>query len=60
MIINENDQFGKILKRLILNQLHIRRCYAGCNKITICPDGSIYPCDSFVGKENYKIGDIKK
>ena len=59
MIINENDQFGKILKRLILNQLHIRRCYAGCNKITICPDGSIYPCDSFVGKENYKIGDIK-
>lgn len=60
MILNDNDQFGKILKRILLNETVLRRCCAGLNKITICPDGSIYPCDSFVGLENFCIGSIYK
>ncbi len=58
MILNDNDQFGKILKRIILNAISIRRCDAGINKITICPDGTIYPCDSLVGIHEFTIGNI--
>lgn len=58
MILNDNDQFGKVLKRIILDQLTDRRCDAGINKITICPDGSIYPCDSLVGMSDCLLGNI--
>lgn len=58
MILNDNDQFGKVLKRVLLNQLVFTRCLAGKNKMSICPDGSIYPCDSFVGNADYSIGHI--
>ena len=56
MILNDNDQFGKVLKRVMLDIILFRRCAAGQNKITLCPDGSIYPCDSFVGIENFRLG----
>ena len=59
MILNDNDQFGKVLKRIMLDHLLIRRCNAGINKITICPDGTIYPCDSLVGLEKFVLGNIK-
>lgn len=59
MILNDNDQFGKVLKRIILDQVLTHRCQAGINKITICPDGSIYPCDSFVGIPEFVIGSIE-
>lgn len=58
MILNDNDQFGKILKRILLNQIVIKRCGVGKNKMTICPDGSIYPCDSFVGIDEFNLGKI--
>ncbi len=58
MIINNNDQFGKVLKRVMLNHVLIRRCNAGVNKVTICPDGMIYPCDSLVGLSDFIIGNI--
>ena len=58
MIVNDNDQFGKVLKRIFLGDTVTRRCNAGINKITVCPNGDIYPCDSLVGWENCKIGDI--
>ena len=58
MILNDNDQYGKVLKRVILNHILIRRCNAGVNKITICPDGAIYPCDSLVGFDNFLLGNI--
>lgn len=58
MILNDNDQFGKVLKRIMLDHLLVRRCNAGINKITICPDGSIYPCDSLVGMDFCKLGNI--
>lgn len=59
MILNDNDQFGKILKRIILGNTIYKRCNAGINKITICPDGTIYPCDSLVGLSECLIGTLK-
>lgn len=58
MILNDNDQFGKKLKQILLNKICVRRCFAGINKIVICPDGTIYPCDSFVGMPEFSIGNI--
>mgnify|MGYP002643733996 CR=1 FL=1 len=58
MILNDNDQYGKILRRIILNKVITKRCNAGRNKITICPDGTVYPCDSFVGNEKFIMGNI--
>lgn len=59
-ILNDNDQFGKILKRVMLNEMVERRCNAGKNKITVCPDGTVYPCDSFVGIRDFIIGDVEQ
>lgn len=59
MILNDNDQFGKVLKRILLDDLIIKRCNAGVNKMTICPDGTIYPCDSFVGKVDFSMGEME-
>ncbi len=58
MIINDNDQFGQLIKRIILGSLVWQRCNAGINKMTICPDGTIYPCDSLVGYSDFIIGDL--
>lgn len=53
---NDNDYFGKILKRILLHQVVDRRCWAGVSKITVCPDGTVYPCDSFVGIQEFCLG----
>ena len=50
-ICNQNDYFGKILLKLMLQVGIDRRCNAGINKFSISPEGDIYPCDSFVGTE---------
>lgn len=59
-ILNDNDYFGKIIKRIILNEIVVRRCNAGSNKVTICPNGDVFPCDYVVGDEKYKCGNIYK
>lgn len=58
MILNDNDFIGKIIRRLIIKESPVYRCQAGKNKISITADGEIYPCDSFVGQEEFKMGDI--
>lgn len=58
LIINNNDYLGKYLKRIILGEYYISRCFAGRNKISFDCEGNIYPCESFVGNVEYKIGDI--
>lgn len=58
MILNDNDYYGKILRRLLARTPVIYRCGAGKNKVSICANGDVYPCDSFVGKEEFKLGNI--
>ncbi len=58
MFLNENDHLGKILQRLIIKKPFIFRCHAGRDKFSFAPNGDIYPCDSFVGVEKYRMGDI--
>lgn len=59
-ICNENDTYGKILLRIIIQSGVTRRCNAGVNKFSVSPEGRLYPCDSFQGIEEYCIGDIYK
>ena len=58
MILNDNDFFGKIIRRIILGEKIVRRCHAGREKITVCPNGDVYPCGSFVGVESMYMGNI--
>lgn len=57
-ICNENDTYGKILLRIILQSGVTRRCNAGINKFSISAEGKLYPCDSFLGIEEFCIGDV--
>ena len=36
----------------------LRGCGAGCEYVAITPDGEIYPCHQFVGKEDYLLGTV--
>lgn len=58
MFLNGNDYLGKIIIRLILRDAAVYRCMAGRNKICFTANGDIYPCDSFVGNEYFRLGNI--
>lgn len=58
MLLNGNDCLGKIIIRLILRDAAVYRCMAGRNKISFTANGDIYPCDSFVGNELFRLGNI--
>lgn len=60
VILNDNDYLGRIIISLIIKQKTIYRCGAGKYKISISANGDIYPCDSFVGKQEYRLGNIKE
>lgn len=34
------------------------KCHLGVRQVSVSPDGSIYPCVQFVGKEEYKVGNV--
>lgn len=55
-IINDEDYFGKILKRVVLNIPVLSRCGAANSKIALDLNGDIYMCASAVGKCEYRIG----
>ncbi len=58
MIVNKNDFIGKIISRLLLGRPVAYRCEAGKNKFSICANGDIYPCDSFIGMKEFCLGSI--
>lgn len=58
LILNNYDTWGKLIKRIICQEMVIYRCNAGVNKFAFAANGDIYPCDSFVGDENYKLGNV--
>lgn len=60
LILNDNDYYGKIQKRLLLNKRYIHRCSAGKSKFAVDAEGNIYPCDSFVGDKKFVLGNVFK
>lgn len=57
MIMNENDYLGKLILHTVY-QGREKRCYAGDRKLSFDGSGNIYPCDSFVGEDNFILGNI--
>lgn len=37
----------------------LRGCGAGCEYVAITPDGEIFPCHQFVGKDDYSMGNLE-
>jgi len=56
--VNPDDFFGRFLIRVLLRQKLSYRCEALRRKLYVGPDGGIYPCDFFVGMEEFRVGDI--
>jgi len=59
MILNDNDTYGKIIRRLLLREKVVYRCGAGKNKISFSASGDYYPCDSFCGMPEFFMGNIE-
>jgi len=59
MIVNDNDFAGKTIRRLLLHYVALNRCQAGRSKVSVAANGDLYPCDSYVGKEEFCLGNIE-
>ncbi len=57
-VLDQNNTLGQIMINLLLKKKILYRCGAGKNKISILPNGDIYPCDYFSINHESKIGDI--
>lgn len=72
-IYDEYEKLAKImLKRKDFNFFHfnidltqgpcvikrMRGCGAGCEYVAVTPDGELYPCHQFVGKDEYRMGSV--
>lgn len=58
MILNNIDYFGKIIRLLLLKIRVLYRCNAARSKFAVTAMGEIYPCDSFVGNEDFRLGSL--
>ncbi|MGI5970294.1 MAG: thioether cross-link-forming SCIFF peptide maturase [Oscillospiraceae bacterium] len=62
-VMAEDDSFSFFHFNIDLEQgpcviKRIRGCGAGCEYVAVTPEGDIYPCHQFVGKEEYKMGSV--
>ena len=53
-----NRYFFEILEKLYFKRATIRACSAGLGGFAIGTDGNIYPCQRFMGMQDYIVGDI--
>jgi uncharacterized protein len=57
--INPHDYFARFVLRIFRREKHTYRCgAASMANLTVAPDGSFYPCEGFVGQEEYRLGDV--
>jgi len=52
------DFFGRFFIRLLTHAKFFYRCTAAKSDLTIDTQGDIYPCDSFVGIEDFRLGNV--
>lgn len=55
-----NDFPMRFFKVILLKHKIFRRCYWGLNKMSINHRGEIFPCDSALNIDEFKVGDIYK
>lgn len=53
-----NDFPLRGLKIILLKQKKLRRCYWGWNKMAVNHRGEIFPCDSVLNMNDFKVGDV--
>ncbi len=56
--MNEHDFFARFLIRVIRRTKNAYRCEAGRNNFGVGADGGLYPCDSFIGMKEFRLGDV--
>jgi uncharacterized protein len=57
--INPHDYFARFVLRVFRREKHAYRCgAASMANLTVAPDGGFYPCEGFVGQEEYRLGDV--
>lgn len=55
----DNEFFTEVFKDLYFKNTKLQNCSAGKNGFAIGTDGNIYPCQRFMGMEDYKVGTIE-
>jgi len=56
--IHRLDFFGRFFIRLLVQAKLFYRCTAGKSDLTVDTQGDIYPCDSFVGLKEFRLGNL--
>lgn len=56
LISNNHDYIGKIIKRIVTQTKSEERCSVGSTMFSFAADGNIYPCDCFVGNQDFVMG----
>jgi len=59
MILNRYDFLGRFIIRVLTGSKMTYRCRAGKNMVSVAANGDIYPCDSFVGNTEFRLGNVK-
>lgn len=52
------NRFFKLMQRLYYNEELVGGCPAATGQIAVSADGSIYPCTSFLGIDNFCLGNV--
>jgi uncharacterized protein len=57
--INPYDYFARFILRLFRRQKMMYRCgAASMANLAVAPDGTFYPCEGFIGLDEYRLGDV--